>query len=337
MIILETIFKNIWKNKGVLFILLTPFSILYFIIINFRYFLYKVGLFNKKKINCPIIIVGNIFIGGTGKTPVVIWLVKLFKKNGFRPGVISKGYLSNSKEQKFVTKCMSPMEVGDEPVLICQKTDVPLVIGKNRVDAAEKLISLVPDINLIISDDGLQHYSLARDVEIQILDDRGYGNGWLLPAGPLRELKTRKSDFYLINSQSNFNNSSTNSSVFSLKFFGDRAFQLCNNKNIIELKKISKKLKIIAAAGIGNPNRFFEMLKLQDIRLIKFMPLPDHYNFLENPFKKISADIILITDKDAIKCKYNKQLQNDYRLWVVPIEVYINDSFEKKILEKICG
>ena len=183
--------NNIWYKKNIFQYLLFPFLLIYRVIIFIRYYLYKKNIFKSYKINAPVIVVGNISVGGTGKTPLVIALVNELKENGFFPGVISRGYGGKSKKSPiFVDQNSDPNLVGDEAILIAKKTDVPVVVGANRVDDAKKLLEM--KCNVVISDDGLQHYALNTDVEIAVVDgERQFGNGFMLPAGPLREKESR--------------------------------------------------------------------------------------------------------------------------------------------------
>lgn len=321
-----------WQTRDWLACLLWPMSILFWLIQALRRMLYATGIYKTEMLPVPVIVVGNIFVGGTGKTPLVIWLVAQLRAHGFVPGVISRGYGNNTDAVQAVTAQMSAQLAGDEPLLIAKKTSVPLMVGRNRVAAARALLSAHPQVNVIVSDDGLQHYALGRTIEIQLSDTRGHGNGWLLPAGPLREPASRQSDFYVINgAQAVAKNS------FGMQLRSTHAERLTDRNQHITWAELAAKKNIAASAGIGNPQRFFDMLRAQGITLDTVQALPDHFDFAVNPYGKIAADIILITEKDAVKCASIDAISQDERLWVVPVEATLDMSLIENIVEKLRG
>lgn len=331
----ENFWMTVWLHRGILATLLFPLSLLFRLIITFRRIAYLKGWIKSTKIPVPVIVVGNIFIGGTGKTPFTIWLIQCLRRAGFTPGVISRGYgSSNNIPQHVDPKTSLATEIGDEPLLIASHTQCPLVVCRQRVLAAQHLLKKYPDVDIIVSDDGMQHYALARDIEILIFDGRGAGNQWLLPAGPLREPPSRRGNFTIINGH-NYpapNNPIYTENMYLMQLKTDTAEQLANRHLTQRLSEIRG--TITAAAGIGNPQRFFSSLKKQKL-VFNEMPLPDHYSFSENPFKNTVSDIILITEKDAVKCYQHPELLADKRIWVVPATVEIdNPELEKQILEK---
>lgn len=321
-----------WQTRDWLACLLWPLSLLFWLIQALRRMLYATGIYKTEMLPVPVIVVGNIFVGGTGKTPLVIWLVAQLRAHGFVPGVISRGYGNNTHAVQAVTAQMSAQQAGDEPLLIAKKTGVPLMVGRNRVAAARALLSAHPQVNVIVSDDGLQHYALGRTIEIQLSDTRGHGNGWLLPAGPLREPASRQSDFYVINgAQAVAKNS------FCMQLNSTHAERLTDRNQQMTWAELATKKNIAASAGIGNPQRFFDMLRAQGITLDTVQALPDHFDFSVNPFEKIAADIILITEKDAVKCASIHAISQDERLWVVPVEATLDLSLIENIVEKLRG
>jgi tetraacyldisaccharide 4'-kinase len=213
--------------------LLWPISLVFGAIIAIRRCLFKVGVLEQTRLPVPVIVVGNIYVGGTGKTPLVIWLSRQLREQGFVPGVISRGYGGDASRVVEINAQMSPDDIGDEPLLILQRAGVPLVVGRNRVSAARALVNAHPEVNVIISDDGLQHYALGRDIEILLFDERGIGNGWLLPAGPLREPVTRRFDFRVLNGLESVGENS-----FSMQLVGQHAEQLINRANTKALKEL---------------------------------------------------------------------------------------------------
>jgi tetraacyldisaccharide 4'-kinase len=322
-------------HRGWLARLFWPVAQLFGVIIKLRTFLYKSGWLQQHQLTVPVIVVGNIFIGGTGKTPFTLWLLEQLKNAGFKPGVISRGYGRKQDAPCVVLANSAVAQVGDEPILIAQQSSCPVVVGRNRVDAGRFLLKTYPDVNVIISDDGLQHLALARDVEIMLFDSRGVGNGWLLPAGPLREPQTRRRDITVANLNVGESMSPTLSTdTVRMQLNGTRAEQLVDAGQTRELSTLDAKLKIVAAAGIGHPERFFAMLRQQGVRFAT-MSLPDHFDYLQNPFKNLTADLILITEKDAVKCRLSKEIAADSRIWVVAVEAEIDAIVMEKILKKL--
>ncbi len=324
-------------QRGFVAWLLWPFSLLFRMIVAVRRYGYRKKWLKSTRLPVPVIVVGNIFVGGTGKTPMVIWLVNLLQKAGFHPGVISRGYGTSHRYPVDVSVLLKASDIGDEPLLIAQKTQCPLVVCQNRVKAGQFLLQKHPEVDIVISDDGMQHYALERHIEIMLFDSRGAGNQWMLPAGPLREPVSRRGDFTVVNGQNypSPGNPIYVSDLYLMQLRTDIAEQLKDRNRMLRLGEI--KGRVVAAAGIGNPTRFFASLRACGLSFSE-MPLPDHFDFLSNPFKQIEADIILITEKDAVKCSQIDMFINDERLWVVPAMVNIDsDELEQKIMEKCRG
>lgn len=329
----EAALMRAWLRRGPLACMLWPVSLLFRSLSTIRRQLYLNRLLPSTRLPVPVIIVGNIFVGGTGKTPLTIWLVEELRRAGFSPGVISRGYGAELDLPVAVTPASMPAVVGDEPALIARRARCPLVVGRRRVAAAQALLAMHPEIDLIISDDGLQHYALQRDVEIVLCDERGNGNGWMLPAGPLREPASRLRDFTIVNGA--HIPSGLPPQSLRMQLAGEVAASLSDPSRTIALNAFHGK-RIAAAAGIGNPARFFSMLRNAGLA-IEEMPLPDHYDFSINPFEQVHADIILITEKDAVKCMQLDTIKNDPRLWVVPVSARIEPALIERIVEKCRG
>ena len=328
-----------WMRRGLAACVLWPFSFLFRLLVSARRAAYVNGLLPSTRLPVPVIVVGNIFVGGTGKTPFTIWLVEQMRRAGYAPAVISRGYGANNAAPRRVDATSSPAAVGDEPVLIAMRAQCPVMVGRSRVDAANALLASHPEVDLIISDDGLQHYALARDVEIVLCDKRGNGNGWMLPAGPLREPASRRRDFTVFNAPQCPPGLSQD--ALRMQLAEEMAQRLTDPAQSLALSMLAassevagKTPRIVAAAGIGNPSRFFSMLREAGLD-IEELPLPDHYDFADNPFARLQADIILITEKDAVKCRQLDHLRNDPRLWVVPVTARIEDALAEHIVE-IC-
>lgn len=328
-------------RRGLIAWILRPVSFLFRMLIALRRGLYAAGMLKSERLPVPVIVVGNIFVGGTGKTPFTIWLVEALRSAGYVPGVISRGYGTQSDVPQVVSANSDPQLAGDEPVLIATRATCPVVVGRNRVAAARTLLNTHPEVNLILSDDGLQHYALGRDVEIVLCDARGNGNGWLLPAGPLREPASRRRDFTVINGQQI--PAGIPPDAVQMQLMGDMAERLSDRSQAVPLTSLiasrsagNHPLRIVAAAGIGNPSRFFAMLRGAGL-VFEEMPLPDHYDFSRNPFAATQVDVILITEKDAVKCAQIDALKNDPRIWVVPVTARIDKALAEQIVEKCRG
>ena len=337
----ESVLTAAWQRRGLLACLLWPLSLLFLFISGLRRISYVIGWSASTRLPVPIIVVGNIYVGGTGKTPLTIWLVQALRLAGYTPGVISRGYGVNpSVETSVVSVNSVAAEVGDEPLLIAQRTQCPVVVGRNRVAAAQALLHAHPKVDVILSDDGLQHYRLQRDIEIVLFDSRGNGNGWLLPAGPLREMASRRRDFTVVNLERTAAlPTSLPRSAIRMQLIGEVAERLSDRAQTFRIADFSSKLpapRILAAAGIGNPQRFFNMLSGMGL-VFQSLSLPDHYDFSTNPFAALDAEIILITEKDAVKCSQIKTIKNDPRLWVVPVTAQIDVALIQQIVEKLRG
>ncbi len=329
---LEALFTREWGRRGWFAVCLLPLSWLYGVLTGMRRLLYALRLLRQVSLPVPVIVVGNIFIGGTGKTPFTIWLVESLRERGFHPGVISRGYGRQSDEIAEVKAGNSAAEVGDEPLLIATRSGAPVVVGRDRVWAARRLLALHPEVDVIIADDGLQHYRLGRQVEIQLSDARGVGNGWLLPAGPLREPASRRADFYVLNGVE-----TNDAQHYTMHLQGAQIERLADRSDRMPLAALHEGRRVAAAAGIGHPQRFFDMLAARGVPLVATLPLPDHHDFAGNPFACIDADVILITEKDAVKCARNATLCGDHRIWVVPVRASIAGPLADNIVEKLRG
>jgi len=271
----------------------------------------------QQRLPVPVIVVGNIAVGGTGKTPFVIWLTQRLREWGWQPGVISRGYGGNAAQwPRQVTADSDPAEVGDEPVLIAARAGCPVAVGPDRVAAAQQLLAS-GGVDVIISDDGLQHYRLARDLEIAVVDgNRGLGNGELLPAGPLREPPQRLDEMALIVVNGKGWSAPTGRAIamqlFSLEV---RALKGGAVRPIAGFAGQT----VHAVAGIGNPARFFSMLSQHGIRLVMH-PFPDHHPFAPADLDFSDELPVLMTEKDAVKCgRFAGE-----RYWVVPVDAGIS-------------
>ena len=333
---LESTLTRAWLHRGPLACALWPLSLLFRLLSALRVRLYRSGVLASARLPVPVVVVGNIFIGGTGKTPLTIWLVDALRDAGFTPGIISRGHGGQAGAPRTVTPGSNAQEVGDEPLLMARRTGCPVVVGRKRAEAGLLLLAAHPQVDVLVADDGLQHYALQRDVEVVLFDSRAVGNGWLLPAGPLREPPARRRDFTVVNAPELTPQlaAAVGGKPFQMRLAGEYAEPLAGGARV-PLASLAGR-RIAAAAGIGNPKRFFDMLRAAGLAFEE-LPLPDHHDFLDDPFASLDADVILITEKDAVKCGQLENLINDPRLWVVPVTAQLDGALAEQIVEKCRG
>ena len=322
--------QNSWYNKSGLTTVLLPLSWLFCLLVQIRRIFYRLKILRTTKLDVPVVVVGNLTVGGTGKTPMVIELANLLKKHGYRPGVISRGYGGKARTwPQQVRADGDPTMVGDEAILIARRTECPMAVGPNRVASAQALLKYT-DCNVIISDDGMQHYALGRDIEIAVIDGiRRYGNEHCLPAGPMREPVKRLD---LVNFK--VTNGVAGPDEFAMTYKAEKLCRADDPDVTLEIASL-KNQTVHAIAGIGNPQRFFDNLKLSGLEIIEHA-FPDHY-----PFKKEDLDFgeiqpIVITEKDAVKCQ-RFYLHN---VWYQPIKAVLDNQFTEQLLvmlERING
>ena len=333
---IEAIVMRAWSRRGLFAILMWPLSQVAQLVHQFQFALVVLGYKKQTKLAIPVVVVGNVFVGGTGKTPLVIWLVKQLQQAGWQPAVISRGYGADVDMVREVFANSLAGEMGDEPVLIAQQAKCPVMVGRRRAEVAQALCAQYPQVDVLISDDGLQHYALGRDVEVVMFDARGIGNGWCLPAGPLRESARRRRDFTILNAPANVNVpniADENEVIHRMQLVPDEAWQLADPNQRRSLQSLQSQT-IFATAGIGHPQRFFTMLAAQGLQF-QSMALDDHHQFTAHSFQKIDAQIILITEKDAVKCCQLAALSQDARIWVVPVVAKLEEQFAVDLLKMI--
>jgi len=318
---LEAALSRRWYGGVKPNIVLMAIALLYQGINRIRRFLYRKGIFKSVKIPVPVVVVGNFTAGGTGKTPFTIALVKAMQNRGWQPGVVSRGYGRENATPVSVTMTSSARDCGDEPLLIFQRTRCAIRVDSNRVDAAQFLIR--QGCNLIIADDGLQHLRLRREIEIELIDhERKYGNGLILPAGPLREYP-RECDFKVSNGSLEDDLSTRH---FGMQLIYGDAERL-DGTEYRDLSKFSE-IKINAIAGIGNPERFFNALMARGLN-INPIAFPDHHDYSHDDFPTDAP--VLMTEKDAVKCR-----QLDLKdAWCVPVNASINEELFDAIDSKL--
>jgi tetraacyldisaccharide 4'-kinase len=316
---------KIWQKKNFLAYLLSPLSFIYGSFIFLRRKLYQMRLLKINYLSVPVIVVGNITIGGTGKTPVVIKLADFLKEKGWRPGIISRGYGANTQHFPcLVHQNSNAREVGDEPLLIARHTACPTIIDPNRSRGAKSLLKR-SNCNIVISDDGLQHLSLGRNIEIIVIDGkRRFGNNLCLPAGPLREPASRLNSVDFIVSKE-----IAKTNEFKLSLIPDYFYPLIQPKNKQTAEHFKDK-KLHAVAGIGNPGQFFNTLRKLGLKIIEH-PFPDHYLFKPRDFNYGNEAVIVMTEKDAVKCVGFV----DARLWCLKTKTELDSNFLNAIHNRI--
>lgn len=324
-----------WTKFGVWHLFLKPLSWFYGGVIAIRVWLFKVGVLRKHVLRVPVVVVGNITVGGTGKTPLVIYIVEHFKRLGLKPGVISRGYAGSAKGVVAVASNSDPGVVGDEPLLIAKRTSVPVYVGADRVAVGKRLLEQHNDCDVIISDDGMQHYQLHRDAEIAVIDGaKVFGNRALIPAGPLREPLTRlnSADIMVVNGlwQGMFRLEDVSKTrEFNMKLISERFYNLVSPNQTTDGSLFVGK-SIAAITGIGNPKRFFNQIEAFGFDFNK-VERPDHHAFAAHDFDGLDADIIVMTEKDAVKCAAFAKTN----FWVLPVSADIDVEFIQLILEKL--
>jgi tetraacyldisaccharide 4'-kinase len=312
---------------------LVPLAWLFACVVALRRWLYRRGLLRSTRIGVPVVVIGNVAVGGTGKTPLVIALAQALAARGRRPGIVSRGYGASAAAPREVAPADAPAEVGDEPLLLAA-AGVPVVVARDRVAAARELLAAHPSCDVILADDGLQHYALGRDVEIVVVDGaRGFGNGRLLPAGPLREPRSRADE--------------ADATVALVAAPGARAQAGGRHTTMthvpVGLRSLADPSRPVdpaawprgtvhAVAGIGHPQRFFDLLERMGIAAVPHA-FADHHAFVPGDLDFPGASAILMTAKDAVKCARF----DNARLYALDIRAVIDPALVALILERIDG
>ncbi len=312
-----------WQQRGFLACTLWPVSLIYRAIWSLRRGLYQSGLLSVHRMPVPVIVVGNVVAGGGGKTPLVIALVQQLQSMGLNPGVVSRGYGRTRSDSQAVSADSDAADVGDEPLLIHRRTGAPVQVATRRADAARNLLSAQPQLDVLVCDDGLQHLNLHRDIEICVFDERGTGNGWLLPAGPLREPWPRKTDLVVRTGLLPTGPASTIQR--NLADHVVRADGTTVALNTLVAPESGR--PICAVAGIARPESFFAMLRARGITLDTTRALADHA-----PLDQVSSPLpddhlILCTEKDAMKLWRHRP-----DAWAVPLVVSLEPAFWKTLV-----
>lgn len=307
--------SGIWRQRNALAFALWPLSQVYALLVALRRLLYRLKLLRTYRAARPVIVVGNVVAGGAGKTPVVIALVQALVQKGWKPGVISRGYGRSSHDCREVLPDSTPQEVGDEPALIAKRCRVPVFVARRRIDAAQALLNNHPHVDVLVCDDGLQHLALARDMEICVFNQHNIGNGFLLPAGPLREHWPRQVDAVV------YSGASPGGSAPGFALQRQLAPWLVNSDGQRIAWDALRNQPVHAVAGIARPEDFFAMLRNLGLQLIHTEALPDHYDFDSWSCLPNKGLRLICTEKDALKL-WSRHPQ----ALAAPLEVQLPDA-----------
>ena len=317
--------QRVWYEDSATGVLLTPLSWIYECLVRLRYALYRKGWLPASDIGRPVVVVGNLSVGGTGKTPLTLWLATQLQSLGLRPGIVLRGYGGSARSARLVTPESTVEEVGDEALLLARRSRCPVAIGSNRVAAGRQLLSR--NVQIVIADDGLQHLRLKRVAEIVVIDgERRFGNRRLLPAGPLREPLTRLADVDLLV----VNGERVEQAEIAMGLEADIALSVVGgSRRALEHFAPGP---VHALAAIGNPRRFFRMLEDHGLRVIPHA-LPDHYALTREDLEFGDSLPVLMTEKDAVKCERFA----DQRHWFVPVEAVLGERERRALLDLVLG
>lgn len=319
-----------WQRITPLHLILLPLSLLFQLLAAARRLFYRNGMLPSTRLPVPVIVVGNITVGGSGKTPLTLWLARQLIENGWHPGIVSRGYTphgsSSPASPQAVHAASNPDETGDEPVLMAQRKLCPVWIGRDRAAAGRALLQAHPECDVLLSDDGLQHYRLQRDFEIAVIDGRRrFGNGLLLPAGPLREPPSRLDSVDAVV----IHGGGTKPGEFSMHLHGDVFYNLLNPETTVQAADFHG-MHLHAVAGIGHPQRFFDHLHGLGLS-VRPHAFPDHHRYQPEDLQFVDADAVLMTEKDAVKCSAFAT----EKFWVLRVDAQTDPALFQHILKKI--
>jgi len=312
-----------WTRRGAIAWLLWPVGLLFLVAVCVRRLLYILRILKSSHPGIPVIVVGNLTVGGSGKTPLVIWIAEFLKSKGWSPGIVSRGYGAQIAVPRAATVASDAAEVGDEPILLSRRSGCPVWVGADRVRVAALLRAAHEDVNVLLLDDGLQHYAMRRDLEIAVVDARGFGNGFLLPAGPLREPRSRLRSVDAVVSHA----SPVQGHAMTLR--GEELHRMTDARERQPLKAFAGQ-RVHAVAGIGDPNRFFLQLGKAGIKVLPH-PFPDHHPFSPQDLEFGDGLPVLLTEKDAVKLRSAAQPH----WWVLPVSAQLDPAFGLWLLDRL--
>ncbi len=328
-----------WQRRGWTAGLLWPLSQLYRLLAALNRARYRWGWSRIHRPPAPVLVVGNWIVGGAGKTPTLLLVLELLARWGWRAGVVSRGYGRATRGVVLAQPDSSAASLGDEPLLIHRRSGVPLAVGESRAKAAQALLAAHPDVQLIVSDDGLQHHALARDLSLLVFDARGLGNGWLLPAGPLRQDRharplpgSREAHIVLHSDGVQAAPIQGHLAHRRLSLAWPLADWWAGRRAEAQPIAALRDRPLLAAAGLAQPERFFAMLAAEGLRFAP-LPLPDHATFEPLPWPSDAADV-LVTEKDAVKLR-PEALPPGQRVWVLPLDLQAPPEFERELRDAL--
>ena len=331
-----------WQRLGGGALVFLPFAVVFFLVSCARRALYRAGVLRAWRASVPVVVVGNITVGGTGKTPLVLAVVDALLAAGMHPGVVSRGYgrvPPTEHDPSGVVRVFpgraTPEHFGDEPVLIARRAHVPVFISPDRAAAARALLAQDKDVDVIVSDDGLQHYALARDVEIAVVDgERRFGNGLPIPSGPLREPVSRLMEVDAVVVNGGWSDAISSRRQFAMQLGRERYVALATNEELDpgQFAAAARGHRVVALAGIGNPARFFAHLERLGLAPEK-RPFADHHHFAAADLKLPGVEVIVMTEKDAVKCAAFA----DSRMWFLRVDALLPPDFDAFLLERIAA
>jgi len=314
-----------WYRFSWLSALLAPLSLAFAAVAAARRLAYRAGWRRADRLPVPVVVVGNLVAGGTGKTPLVLWLAAALGERGFRPLIVSRGYRGAGASPREVAPGGEASRFGDEPVLLAERSGVPVWIGRDRAAAARAALAAHPERDLVICDDGLQHYALARDFEIAVEDERGFGNGLLLPAGPLREPPSRQVDATVVNG------AAARAGTFAMRL-EPAGFRGVRDPHRPIAAEALRGRRLHAVAGIGSPGRFFATLGSLGLGFTPH-PFPDHHRFAPGDLEFRDCDAVLMTEKDAVKCR--RFPRDD--LYALRVEARVDERLADLVAHRLHG
>ena len=324
--------ERLWYCRSRIAYVAAPLALVFWALYSVRRSMYRLGLLRITRLTVPVVVIGNISVGGTGKTPLTLWLVQALKDAGLEPGIVCRSYRARAAGPRAVDALGDPGLYGDEAVLLARLQTCPVWSGPDRVATARAITAAHPQLNVIVCDDGLQHYALHRDCEIAVIDAmRGFGNGMLLPAGPLREPPSRLKtvNAVVINGDGPVQGHWRPAESFVMRLDGEIFHNLLEPQRSARADAFRAK-RVAAIAGIGNPERFFEHLRGLGIEFTA-LPFADHHPFSAKDLGRLDAEVVLMTEKDAIKCAPFA----DQRMWTLPVKAKVRDSLLSLVLVRI--
>jgi len=305
-----------WARRGAVARLLWPAAAAFGAAAALRRAAYRLRLLPSAHPGIRVIVVGNLSAGGTGKTPLVLWIAEFLRSQGWTPAIVSRGYGAALEAPRAATVASDPAEVGDEPVVLARRAGCPVWVGRDRVRVIAALRAQHAEVDVVVLDDGLQHYRLRRDLEIAVVDARGFGNGWLLPAGPLREPPRRLAAVHAVVAHQN-----PRVAGFAMTLEGETVHCLADARERRSLADFRGQA-VHAVAGIGDPNRFFLHLARYGLR-VRPHPFPDHHRFVPAELEFGDEAPVLMTEKDAVKLRG----RGKRHWWVLPVTAELDPAF----------